>query len=134
VDTLQILVNAKERAVIILLTAALLAGAGIAQYKQARLMRSRPTVSVRAPSASSAPSVPGPIDLNQATRPQLEALPGIGPVLAGRIIEYRQRHGGFRNINELRVVPGIGPKRYASLKDLVAVGSSGPGAATDSGR
>ena len=71
-------------------------------------------------------------ELNRATPRQLDGLPGIGPVLAGRIIEYRERKGSFRSVSELRAVSGIGEKRYAALKGLVTVGS--PVAAADSGR
>ena len=61
------------------------------------------------------------IDLNSATSVQLEELPGIGPVLAGAIITERTRRGGFRSVNELRDVRGIGEKRFADLVDLVTV-------------
>jgi len=61
------------------------------------------------------------IDLNNATSAQLETLPGIGPTLAGAIIAERDRRGGFRSINELREVRGIGEKRFAELRDHVMV-------------
>jgi competence protein ComEA len=61
------------------------------------------------------------IDLNNATSAQLETLPGIGPSLAGAIIAERDRRGGFRSVNELREVRGIGEKRFADLRDLVMV-------------
>jgi competence protein ComEA len=63
----------------------------------------------------------GRIDLNTATLTQLETLPGVGPALAQRIIDYRTQHGGFRSVDELRKVQGIGDTRYAQLKDLVTV-------------
>ncbi|MQA25758.1 MAG: hypothetical protein GEU94_09825 [Micromonosporaceae bacterium] len=63
----------------------------------------------------------GKVSLNTATAAQLETLPGVGPVLAQNIIDYRQEHGGFRSIGELRRVNGIGPARYAQLKDRVSV-------------
>ena len=57
--------------------------------------------------------------LATATVEQLEELDGIGPTLAERIIEYREAHGGFRSIGELREVEGIGEKRFASLKEAL---------------
>ena len=57
--------------------------------------------------------------LGIATIEQLEQLDGIGPALAARIVEYRESHGGFRSIEELREVEGIGEKRFAALKDAV---------------
>jgi competence protein ComEA len=61
------------------------------------------------------------IDLNNATSAQLETLPGIGPALADAIIAERDRRGGFRSVNELREVRGIGEKRFADLRDHVMV-------------
>jgi competence protein ComEA len=69
------------------------------------------------PAAGSAPSAP--LDLNTATAEQLEALPGIGPVTAQKILDYRQAHGAFRSVAELEGVPGIGPAHMAQLKGLV---------------
>lgn len=61
----------------------------------------------------------GLLDLNAATAEQLDALPGIGPVLAERIVEWRTEHGGFRSVDQLREVPGIGESKYATLKGKV---------------
>src|SRR4051794_20422893 len=63
----------------------------------------------------------GPVDLNSATVEQLDALPGVGPVLAQRIVDWRQAHGGFRTIDDLQQVPGIGPRKFSDLKALVVV-------------
>jgi competence protein ComEA len=65
-----------------------------------------------------------PLSLNRATAEQLDALPGIGPVYAARIIAYRkqlqrERGHGFESVDELLNVPGIGPKRLAAVRDLV---------------
>ena len=68
------------------------------------------------PSSGAAdPNPPPKVDLNRADRRQLESLPGIGKILAGRIVSYRDDHGGFRSLEELKEVKGIGKER---LKDL----------------
>jgi competence protein ComEA len=63
----------------------------------------------------------GKVNLNTATQAQLEELPGIGPTYAQSIIAERQRRGGFKSVNELRSVRGIGDKRFAELAPLVTV-------------
>ncbi|MEU3001857.1 ComEA family DNA-binding protein [Streptomyces sp. NPDC006995] len=63
------------------------------------------------------PSVP--LSLNTATAEQLETLPGVGPVLAQHMIDYRAEHNGFRSVDELRQVRGIGDRRFADLQPLV---------------
>ncbi|MGW4007768.1 helix-hairpin-helix domain-containing protein [Streptomyces sp. NPDC004763] len=60
-----------------------------------------------------------PVSLNTGTADQLDTLPGVGPVLAQHIIDYRTQHGGFRSVDELREVNGIGERRFADLRDLV---------------
>jgi competence protein ComEA len=62
----------------------------------------------------------GPVHLNTATLEDLDALPGVGPVTAQRILDYRQEHGAFSSIDELDAVSGIGPARMEQLRDLVA--------------
>lgn len=65
----------------------------------------------------------GPLDLNRASAEELEKLPGIGPVLARRIVEWREAHGPFQSLQDLLNVPGIGPKTLEKLVDKVTVGS-----------
>jgi competence protein ComEA len=60
-----------------------------------------------------------PVNLNSATAEQLDALDGVGPATVQKILEYRIRHGGFRSIDDLGNVPGIGPKRLAALREKV---------------
>ena len=64
---------------------------------------------------------PDRLNLNTATLAQLDTLPGVGPVLAQRILNHRDQHGGFRSVGDLRQVEGIGDARYEQLKDLVTV-------------
>jgi competence protein ComEA len=66
---------------------------------------------------ASAPATP--ISLSSATVAQLDTLDGIGPTLAQRIVEYRQAHGGFSSVDQLRQVSGIGEKRFAALRKAV---------------
>jgi competence protein ComEA len=61
------------------------------------------------------------VDLNRATPQQLDALPGIGPVTAQRILDWRAQHGRFARVEQLREVDGIGERRFAQLRELVAV-------------
>lgn len=64
-------------------------------------------------------AAPGPVSLNTATAEQLDALPGVGPVLARHIIDYRSRRGGFTSVEQLREVNGIGDRRFSDLRSLV---------------
>ncbi len=63
----------------------------------------------------------GKVNINSASAQDLDGLPGIGPTLAGRIIEYRTSHGAFARIEDLNEVSGIGDKKYADIKDLITV-------------
>ncbi|WP_198664257.1 helix-hairpin-helix domain-containing protein [Jiangella endophytica] len=62
-----------------------------------------------------------PVSLNSATAAELESLPGIGPTLAGRILDWREQNGRFTSIDELREVSGIGEQRFAELEPLVTL-------------
>ncbi|WP_433535275.1 helix-hairpin-helix domain-containing protein [Micromonospora sp. CA-249363] len=80
-----------------------------------------PPAGAAGPAAGGAPAPGGVLNLNTATLAQLDALPGVGPVLAQRILAYRDQHGGFTAVGDLRQVEGIGDARYEQLKDLVTV-------------
>jgi len=79
-----------------------------------------------APAAPAAPGTGGatpsaPVDLNTATQSDLETLPGVGPVLAQRILDWRAEHGRFSSVGELREISGIGEATFADLEPLVRV-------------
>jgi competence protein ComEA len=89
----------------------LLAGAGVLDAQTSGQKNKATTASVATK----------PIDLNTATAAQLETLPGIGPATAQRIVEYREKNGGFKKIEELMNVRGIGEKSFLKIKDLITV-------------
>ncbi|WP_349632781.1 ComEA family DNA-binding protein [Streptomyces sp. ML-6] len=115
------------------------AGTDLAGLNRARFLMDGEQIVVGVPPGASAPgstgpsttsgaggtaadggnSAAGPVSLNNASAEQLETLPGVGPVLARHIVDYRTRHGGFRSIDELREVNGIGDRRFADLRPLV---------------
>ena len=61
------------------------------------------------------------LNLNTATAKELEALPGIGPALAHRIVEFREKKGGFKRVEELLAIPGISERKWKALRDKVKV-------------
>jgi competence protein ComEA len=72
------------------------------------------------PQVGSAPGAPsGPVSLSSATVEELDELPGIGPVTAQKIVDYRTEHGPFASVDDLDAVPGIGPTRIEQLRELV---------------
>ncbi len=72
------------------------------------------------PSFHNEPSIPA-IDVNLSTAQELESLPGIGPILAQRIVEHRMQAGGFQSIADLDQVKGIGAKKLQALRPLIKV-------------
>jgi competence protein ComEA len=72
------------------------------------------------PAVAPATTAPAIVHLNSATAAQLEELDGIGPSLAARIVAWRVAHGGFRGVDDLGEVPGIGPARLEALRGRVA--------------
>lgn len=78
------------------------------------------TTSGLAPSAQTTTATP-PVNINTATREELERLPGIGEGLAARIIAHRERHGAFRRVEHLIIVRGISERRFEALRAFVTV-------------
>ena len=83
----------------------------------------------KAPAGKPAPAST-PVNLNTATAAQIETLPGIGAKAAERILEYRQKNGGFKKIEELMNVKGIGEKSFLKLKPLITLNAD-KGASTE---
>ena len=72
-----------------------------------------------------APAVVFPLNINTATVPELDALPGIGPVLAQRIIDYRTAHGNYKAVEELLKINGIGDAKLMEILELITVETGG---------
>jgi len=73
---------------------------------------------------AAAHAAPKPVNLNDATAPELIALPGIGPAMAQRIIAYRSEHGRFTSVNDLDRVKGIGPALLRRVRPFIRLGST----------
>ena len=126
--------NAAERrgALVVLLLLAIGAGHDLWRARRPRA-HAAPVEALEAPATGGASdsaaatdsltrSGAGPVlDLNRAGAAELDALPGIGPVLARRILEHRRRNGPFRRVEELRAVRGVGPGLLARLRERVSV-------------
>jgi comEA protein len=74
--------------------------------------------------AAAKPAPSGKINLNSATAEQLTAVPGIGEKLASRIVEYRQKNGSFKNVQELMNVKGVGEKSFGKLEPFLSTGDA----------
>jgi competence protein ComEA len=99
-----------------------LPGTDLSTVNLARKVTDGELITIGGPGSAATPGMSdGKLNLNTATAAQLDALPGVGPVLAERIVAYRDRKGGFRNVGELRQVEGIGDAKFEQLKDLVTV-------------
>lgn len=99
----------------------LLPGAAIDAVNLARPLSDGEQVVVPGRGATGASADPARIRVNTATASELEALPGIGPVLAGRIVAHRDGSGPFREAEDLLAVPGIGERMLEQVRDLVEV-------------
>lgn len=99
-------------------------GADLAALNLARRVADGEQLAVGIPAPAAAGDAPagGKVDLNSATASQLDTLPGVGEVMAKRIVQWRTDHGGFTKIEQLRDVSGIGESKFESLRDQVTVG------------
>jgi competence protein ComEA len=71
------------------------------------------------PAAAGGGASGSPVSLNTATPEQLDQLDGVGPATAQKILQWRKEHGGFRSVDDLKQITGIGPKKFEALKDKV---------------
>ena len=100
------------RALLLVLAVVALAATGAAAEQ-------KPAAPAKAAAAKATPS--SPVNLNTATQAQLETLPGIGAKAAERILEYRQKNGNFKKIEDLMNVRGVGEKSFLTLKPLITI-------------
>ena len=90
---------------------------GIAVSATTAIAQSKPTTGNGAAAATAA----APVNLNTATAEQLATIPGVGPKMAERIIDYRQKNGGFKKVEDLMNVSGVGEKSFLKMKPLITV-------------
>jgi competence protein ComEA len=93
--------------------------AKVADGQQVIVPRKMTTGSGPGGSGDAAADASAPVSLNAATADQLDQLDGIGPSTAQKILDWRRQHGGFRSVEDLQQISGIGPKRFETLKDKV---------------
>lgn len=80
----------------------------------------------KTPAPKPAATAAAPINLNTATADQLATIPGVGPKMAERIIDYRQKNGGFKKVEDLMNVSGVGEKSFLKMKPLITVTTAKP--------
>jgi competence protein ComEA len=77
----------------------------------------------KAPAPKPAATATAPVNLNTATAEQLATIPGVGVKMAERILDYRQKNGGFKKVEDLMNVSGVGEKSFLKMKPLITVGT-----------
>jgi len=118
----------KTEGLLLALTVVFLSAASVRAVRLSARTEDCTIMTQRAAEEGAAYELPPPLDLNTADTEALEQLPGIGPVLAERIVAWRTEHGGFRTVEELLEVKGIGEAVLAELRGLVAVNGPPQGA------
>lgn len=98
----------------------LAAGAAIAAQEATPPAPARKTAQAQKPADAPKPATATPLNINTATAGELQKLPGIGAATATRIVEYRQKNGPFKKVEELMNVRGIGEKSFLKLKPLIS--------------
>ena len=109
------------RALFMLLAVFAMAAIPAAAQQPAPMKVAKPATNAAKP----APTATAPVNLNTATQAQLESLPGVGVKVAERILEYREKNGKFKKIEDLMNVQGIGEKSFLKLKPLLTVTDKG---------
>jgi competence protein ComEA len=94
--------------------------APVSDGTQVVVPRRVPAVATGGGEGAAASTAGGPVHLNTATVDQLDELPGVGPVTAQKIVDWREQHGAFSSVDDLDAIPGIGPARLEQLRELVA--------------
>jgi competence protein ComEA len=100
-------------------------GADLSVVNLARKVTDGEQLAVGIPAPAAPPGAPeggGKVDLNAASTDQLDTLPGVGEVMAKRIVQWRTEHGGFTKVEQLRDVDGIGESKFEKLREQVTVG------------
>lgn len=87
----------------------------------ARLVVDGEQINISGQSSSAGGSDDGRVSINSANASEIEQLPGVGPVLAQRIVDYREAHGSFRQLRDLLNVPGIGDSKYAQIAEMATL-------------
>jgi competence protein ComEA len=98
---------------------------GLVALLSVQVEAQKPAGSSKGSAGGAVATASAPVNLNTATQSQLETLPGVGPKAAQRILEYRQKNGSFKKIEDLMHVQGIGEKNFLKLKPLITVADKG---------